>query len=185
MSKDTPVKAKLVSSSAYQVGLKQARKAVVDDLDHVLEVDASALFNAVLPPVSSDLISECRTALKSSGAITSRGSWRNMTRLKKEKGMLEPIQDIFVAIQKHVSSTPVLAFSVEGDVTPFSERENTSRPDGFLQRVVSTRPDDTHPQTPWDDIVLPMEIKVKLNDDSEYDVSGLAVPLPCKYQVHP
>ncbi|KAG8703733.1 hypothetical protein FRC11_010480 [Ceratobasidium sp. 423] len=172
---DSPTRPKHTHSIEYRsLHVENSRKTLTQDIPEVPEVSLDSLMHAVLHDIpDSELERVCDKLLKA-GCFTDVDSdnprWRCLPlspriALKSEAVVFESLEKIAKDIAKYSGiSRPIAHLRVAGQLTPLSDRRNTSRPDGFfhLGSVGPQRPN-------WANIVMPMEFKNMSSDASQTD----------------
>ncbi|KAG1719065.1 hypothetical protein EDB19DRAFT_2030564 [Suillus lakei] len=169
------------SGADYSTGdLKPGRNAVLTDLGRYLRVPFDCLVKCVgATPTLQDL-QRIRNNLTESKILTDDESglrWTDFTPPATSKGseenVFEPLGRIIAEILEEVPNRGV-SFLANPNGTPLSQRNNTSRPDGFL--VLNN--EKTQRKIHWFDIAVPFEFKKardreSLRDDEEKIVWSL------------
>ncbi|KAG2129418.1 uncharacterized protein EDB93DRAFT_1182709 [Suillus bovinus] len=157
---DTVAVSRHTSGANYRTGdLKLGRAAVLADLQRYLQVPFDCLLKRVggLPPLQD--LQRIRNNLTKSKILTDDE--------RSEENVFEPLGRI---IDRILAETPNrrASFAANPNVTPLSERNNTSRPDGYLVLSKEKNKRKIH----WFDIAVPFEFKKaqdreSLRDDEE------------------
>ncbi|KAG2050360.1 hypothetical protein BDR06DRAFT_917969 [Suillus hirtellus] len=171
---DTAVFARHTSQADYRTGdLKLGCIAVLADLGRYLQVPFGCLVKYVGAMPSQQDLKRIRNNLtnKESKILTDDESglrWTDFTPPAKSKGFEEnvfkPLGRIISEILAEVPNRRV-SFLANPNETPLSQRNNTSRPDGYL--VLS----DKQPEAKmhWFDIAVPFEFKKEQDTESLRD----------------
>jgi hypothetical protein len=171
---DTVAVSRHTSGANYRTGdLKLGRAAVLADLQRYLQVPFDCLLKHVgaLPPLQD--LHRIRNNLTESKVLTDDESglrWTDFTPPNASKGseenVFEPLGRI---IDRILAETPNrrVSFVANPNVTPLSERNNTSRPDGYLVLSKEKNKRKIH----WFDIAVPFEFKKAQDRESFRDVS--------------
>ncbi|KAG2128557.1 hypothetical protein DEU56DRAFT_818949 [Suillus clintonianus] len=168
---DTAPVVRHTSHADYRTGdLKLGRNAVLADLGRYLQVPFDCLVKYVGAMPSPQDLQEIRNKLTESEILTDdeRGlRWTDLTppasSKESEENAFKPLGSIIAEIMVQVPKCGV-SFLANPNGTPLSERNNTSRPDGYL--VVNKK---TVPKIHWFDIAVPFEFKKAQNIDSLRD----------------
>ncbi|KAG1795217.1 hypothetical protein EV424DRAFT_1496644, partial [Suillus variegatus] len=160
------------SQTDYRTGdLKLGRIAVLADLGRYLRVPFDSLANCVGDVPSQPDLEQIRDHLIESKILMDDKNglrWTELTPPAQSKGSEEktfqPLGRIISGILAKVQNCGI-SFSSNPNRTPLSQRNNTSRPDGYLVR------DDkrTAPWTHWFDIAVPFEFKKERNTETLRD----------------
>ncbi|KAI5116304.1 hypothetical protein M0805_004645 [Coniferiporia weirii] len=164
--KDTPPKARSVDQSSYRTGtLDDRRNAVIEDLGHAIpETDLQFFLENILPPL--------RNGFNPAGIVNSLGEdgdiingyWKLFEKEPKdmpehESTVFKRLGSLFDTIvqavnRKSHTHSQTLTLCMESTLTPYSEKDSTNRPDGFmvLKDAEGTR-------LSWYDLGLTMEVK--------------------------
>ncbi|KAG1768275.1 hypothetical protein EV702DRAFT_1282403 [Suillus placidus] len=150
------------SQADYRTGdLKLGRIAVLADLRRYLQVPFDCLVKCVGAMPSQRDLQRIRHNLTESKILADDESglqWTDFTPPATSKGSEEnafkPLGRIIAEILAEVPNHGV-SFLANPNGTPLSQRNNTSRPDGFL--VLSN--EKTQPKIHWFDIAVPFEFK--------------------------
>jgi hypothetical protein len=190
---ETPCKIRKIAGPQYQTGsLDEARSAVVDDVGRIPLVSFDFFCQSVLPEVPSGAVQKSANDLQATGVIQN-GRWSafpaNPKSTKaKESDAFKPLKDVFDAIVNTTKNymgdrKPTVKMTCEPNMTPLSERSNSSRPDAHLELLdtkhlappASTR----HVRLPsyWEDITHSCEFKKGDSEDDCYDVCTTPVDL--------
>ncbi|KAI5116305.1 hypothetical protein M0805_004646 [Coniferiporia weirii] len=165
--KDTPPKARSVDQSNYRTGtLEERRSAVIDDLGRAIpEIDLQFFLENILPPLRDGFNpTDIVNSLGEGGDIIN-GYWKLFEKEPKNMhgtheplafGLLASLFDTIVqaANKKSYTHSQTLTLCMERNLTPYSEKGSTNRPDGcmVLKDAESTR-------LSWYDLGLTMEVK--------------------------
>ncbi|KAG1767565.1 hypothetical protein EDD22DRAFT_950013 [Suillus occidentalis] len=156
----------------YRTGdLKLGRTAVLTDLGRYLRVPFDCLVKCVGAMPSQQDLQQIRNNLTKSKILTDDESglrWTDFTPPATSKGseenVFEPLGHIIAEIMPKVPSRGV-SFIANPNVSPLSQRNNTSKPDGYL--VLSSK--KTQPKIHWFDIAVPFEFKKAQDRESLRD----------------
>lgn len=169
---DSPVKGRLSSASEYRSGFADAqRNAILQDLGQTVPRGSLEYFQSIMPPLRHefdvDLIVE--SLIDSGDLVESRGGlyvWREFRHIKKarEDTMYnQPLKNIFEAIidaAKKTSSTsakPTVCLINDGNKIPWSMRQGSTRPDGYL--VLEDSEESMEDKLLWYNIAVAFEFK--------------------------
>ena len=185
MQDDTPTKPRFTSSFEYTDDLEDARDAMMTDIEHIPEVEFNDIVTTTLPAVSSDLSAQVLHRLKRDKRVkASKGKpqWldflqpdnlKNTRKRPTEKATFNPLKEILDAIFEQVAPYMDQSFSIlhyvdDGTHVLYSERSDTSHPDGYLQLKNTTLPAGDHDIIPkgaaWPDVAVSFKFK---RDDSK------------------
>ncbi|KAG1764592.1 hypothetical protein EV702DRAFT_1051270 [Suillus placidus] len=150
------------SQADYRTGdLKLGRIAVLADLRRYLQVPFDCLVKCVGAMPSQQDLQRIRHNLTESKILADDESglqWTDFTPPATSKGSEEnafkPLSRIIAEILAEVPNYGV-SFLANPNGTPLSQRNNTSRPDGYL--VLSN--EKTDPKIHWFDIAVPFELR--------------------------
>jgi hypothetical protein len=190
---ETPCKIRKIVGPQYRTGsLNEARSAVVDDVGSIPLVSFDFFCQSVLPEVPSDAVKKNANDLQTAGVIQN-GRWKafpeNPKSMKaKESDAFRPLKEIFDAIvetaQKYMGGRkPTVKMTCEPDMTPLSERSNSSRPDAHSELLdtkhLAPSASTGHVRLPsyWEDITHSYEFKKGDSEDDCYDVCPAPVDL--------
>ncbi|KAG1741246.1 hypothetical protein EDB19DRAFT_1907946 [Suillus lakei] len=175
LSPDTVPVARHTSQADYRTGdLQLGRIAVLADLRRYLQVPFDCLMKCVGAGPSQPDLQQIRNKLTKCKILTDDESglrWTDFTppatSKESEENAFKPLGHIVAKILAEVTDHGV-SFLANPNGTPLSERNNTSRPDGYL--VLSNK--KTEPKIHWFDIAVPFEFKKgrdikSLRDDEE------------------
>ncbi|KAG2336967.1 hypothetical protein BDR05DRAFT_1011205 [Suillus weaverae] len=159
---DTVAVPRHTSQADYRTGdLKLGRIAVLADLRRYLQIPFDCLVKCVGAMPSQQDLQRIRHNLTEGKILADDESglqWTNFTPPATSKGSEEnafkPLGRIIAEILAEVPNHGV-SFLANPNGTPLSQRNNTSRPDGFL--VLSN--EKTEPKIHWFDIAVPFEFK--------------------------
>jgi hypothetical protein len=171
---DTVPVARHTSHADYRTGdLKLGRIAVLADLRRYLQVPFDCLVKCVGAGPSQPNLQRIRNNLTKCKILTDDESglrWTDFTppaiSKESEENAFKPLGRIIAEILAEVPDHGV-SFLANPNGTPLSERNNTSRPDGYL--VLSN--EKPEPKIHWFDIAVPFEFKKGRNIESLRDVS--------------
>jgi hypothetical protein len=170
----SPPIAKHTSGAAYRAStLEDAR---LNDLgDSVPEVPLSFFLEQVAPVPLIDS-AKVKEKLEGTDAFTKAGRWRGYSKDPSELSggeavVFKPFQQ---AIQRVIDACHSISASFNyvnnpNVATPYSERSNTGRPDGYFVRPKTQH--DRSPRDHWDDIFGPAEYKKGFSRADVVDVS--------------
>ncbi|KAG2125138.1 uncharacterized protein EDB93DRAFT_1110312 [Suillus bovinus] len=162
LSPDTVPVARHTSQSDYRTGdLKLGRIAVLADLGRYLQVPFNCLVKCVGAGPSQPDLQRIRNNLTKCEILTDDESglrWTDFTppatSKESEENAFKPLGRIIAEILAEVPEHGV-SFVANPNETPLSQRNNTSRPDGYLVRSN----EKTEPKIHWFDIAVPFEFK--------------------------
>ncbi|KAG2353907.1 hypothetical protein BDR07DRAFT_1307859 [Suillus spraguei] len=169
---DTVPVARHTSHADYRTGdLKLGRIAVLADLRRYLQVPFDCLVKCVGAGPSQPNLQRIRNNLTKCKILTDDESglrWTDFTppaiSKESEENAFKPLGRIIAEILAEVPDHGV-SFLANPNGTPLSERNNTSRPDGYL--VLSN--EKPEPKIHWFDIAVPFEFKKGRNIESLRD----------------
>ena len=177
---DTVPRSRHTGTSSYRAGdLLRGRVAILRDLGPIPIVPLEYFNSAVLPPLRKGIdVQKIEHALQASGQIKS-GQWREYQSnpndgTANEEDYYKHLCSIFTAVTKQAKkgtvTSPTVDFIQKPNSAPMSERENTSRSDGYmrLKEKKSVRPPGTESRDFWDDVAVSFEFK---KYDKDKDVS--------------
>ncbi|KAG1727324.1 hypothetical protein EDB19DRAFT_1857653 [Suillus lakei] len=170
---DTVPVARHTSQADYRTGdLKRGRTAVLTDLKRYLQVPFDCLMKCVGAGPSQPDLQRIRNNLTKCKILTDDESglrWTDFTPPATSKGSEEnafkPLGRIIAEILAQVSDHGVY-FLANPNGTPLSERNNTSKPDGYL--VLSNKT-TAERGIHWFDIAVPFEFKKAQDGESIRD----------------
>ncbi|KAG1870556.1 hypothetical protein C8R48DRAFT_771007 [Suillus tomentosus] len=160
------------SGADYRTGdLKLGRTAVLIDLGRYLRVPFDCLVKCVGAMPSQQDLQQIRNNLTKCKILTDDKSglrWTDFTppatSKVSEENAFKPLGRIIAEILAEVPKSGV-SFLANPNVSPLSQRNNTSRPDGYL--VLSSQ--KTQPKIHWFDIAVPFEFKKAQDRESLRD----------------
>jgi hypothetical protein len=162
------------SGADYRTGdLKLGRTAVLTDLGRYLRVPFDCLVQCVGSMPSLQDLQRIRNNLTKCKILTDDESglrWTDFTppatSKVSEENAFKPLGRIIAKILAEFPNRGV-SFLANPNGTPLSERNNTSRPDGYLT-LNSKKPE---PKLHWFDVAVPFEFKKAQDRQSLRDVS--------------
>lgn len=199
---DTPPKPKhTLTTPAFTNGLKEGRKAVMNDLEFAIPVVHMTYFQtALLPPLRVGLnVDDIVTRLQKAGHLNKEKCWTTLFRVQPSKAhalendVFQDFEHIATAVRRAAGEAltswaeahpdedvrPTALFRCNSNMTPmYGTRKNVSKPDCYA----SLDPDaplskptamktSGPPRVLWDDIVAPGEFKKAVTAGSIHDVS--------------
>ncbi|QRW10339.1 kinase domain protein [Ceratobasidium sp. AG-Ba] len=173
MRADSPTKSRSTHTFEYHSNLVGvARATLLADVPKVPEAQLDSLLSAVLSHVQEDADFErlCDTLSRESivdGRWWSAPEPSQQRKLKGTEafGFLSEVFDRVISLSEPRPS--LLKCTIAGNTTPLSQRNNTSRPDGYVRLAVKSFLDAKTDS--WADIVMPMEFKKSSDKQSEGD----------------
>ncbi|QRW08729.1 kinase domain protein [Ceratobasidium sp. AG-Ba] len=162
-SADSPTKPRITHTPNYHSDLITISRPTLEaDNPRVPEVKLESLLSAVLPDVSKDG-THTRVCEKLAREHIRDGRWSCLAMDPKRNSSHETktysfIADIFKSIVSAAGLPTLVECVINGNTVPLSQgRNNSSRPDGYLQLSNKTFPFASGDS--WADIVMPMEFK--------------------------
>lgn len=199
---DTPPKPKhTLTTPAFTDGLKEGRKAVMNDLGFAIPVVNMTYFQtALLPPLRMGLdVDDIITRLQEDELLNHERRWTTLFRVQPckaralENDVFQDFEHIATAVRRAAGEAlaswaeahpktdvrPTALFKCNPNMTPMSgTRENVSKPDCYAvldPDAPLSKPTamKTHgpPRVLWDDVVAPGEFKKVVSAESIHDVS--------------
>ncbi|CAE6534567.1 unnamed protein product [Rhizoctonia solani] len=172
---DSPTRPKYAHAIDYRsIRVVDSRKPLTKDIPVVSEVSLDSLIHMVLRDVPTKKLNKVCDKLSGAGCIIRADSdhprWNCFplsprAAKKPEARVFQSLEAIAKDIIKHSGiSQPIVHLKVAGEITPLSNRRNTSRPDGFF-RMGSVESEPVR----WADIIMPMEFKNESSRTNQTD----------------
>ncbi|KAG9308919.1 hypothetical protein JVU11DRAFT_11379 [Chiua virens] len=154
------------SQSGYRTGdLNEGRRAVLSDLAKCLKIPFATLVSSAFGPEPAGSSKEFKQTKQKVRSMKSLFTPPSKSRLSEAQAF-KPLGDMIKEIFRRSPHSP-FSFDSSPCTTPLSTRQNTSRPDAYIERHGIKRK-DVH----WFDIAIPFEFKKTDNSTERLDNEG-------------